>query len=114
MFADLNLDGTNAGNLSEPDGDRDRITFTGDDVTDNHTSICFGLGSDGGWGTAVDVVIDDNRIHDCGRLPATNHDHGIYVESTRDAVITTTTSTTTPTAASSSTRTPRARRSRTT
>ena len=23
----------------------------------------------------------DNRIHDCGRLPATNHDHGIYVVS---------------------------------
>ena len=23
--------------------------------------------------------IEANRIHDCGRLPATNHDHGIYV-----------------------------------
>ena len=88
VFADLNLDGTNAGNLSSPMVTGDRITFTGNDVTDNHTSICFGLGSDGGWGTAVDVVIDNNRIHDCGRLPATNHDHGIYVESTRNAVIT--------------------------
>jgi parallel beta-helix repeat protein len=88
VFADLNLDGTNSGNLSSPMVAGDRITFTGNDVTDKHTSICFGLGSDSGWGTAVDVVIDSNRIHDCGRLPATNHDHGIYVESTRNAVIT--------------------------
>ena len=88
VFADLNLDGTNSGNLSSPMVAGDRITFTGNDVTDKHTSICFGLGSDSGWGTAVDVVIDNNRIHDCGRLPATNHDHGIYVESTRNAVIT--------------------------
>ncbi|HEX3268492.1 MAG TPA: right-handed parallel beta-helix repeat-containing protein [Gaiellaceae bacterium] len=88
VFADLNLVGTNADNLSSPMVAGDRITFTGNDVTDNHTSICFGLGSDSGWGTAVDVVIDNNRIHDCGRLPATNHDHGIYVESTRNAVIT--------------------------
>ncbi len=88
VFADLNLDGTNPDNLSSPMVAGDRITFTGNDVTDHHTSICFGLGSDSGWGTAVDVVIDGNRIHDCGRLPATNHDHGIYVESTRNAVIT--------------------------
>ena len=87
VFADLNLDGTNASNLPSPMVAGDRITFTGNDVTDNHTSICFGLGS-AGWGTAVDVVIDGNRIHDCGRLPATNHDHGIYVEATRNAVIT--------------------------
>jgi parallel beta-helix repeat protein len=86
-FADLNLDGTNSSNLSSPMVTGDRITFTGNDVTDNHTSICFGLGS-AGWGTAVDVVIDNNRIHDCGRLPATNHDHGVYVESTRNAAIT--------------------------
>ena len=88
VFADLNLDGMNPDNLSSPMVAGDRITFTGNDVTDDHTSICFGLGSDSGWGTAVDVVIDGNRIHDCGRLPATNHDHGIYVESTRNAVIT--------------------------
>jgi nitrous oxidase accessory protein NosD len=25
-------------------------------------------------------VISHNRIHDCGELPATNHDHGVYVE----------------------------------
>ena len=61
VFADLNLDGTNSGNLSSPMVAGDRITFTGNDVTDKHTSICFGLGSDSGWGTAVDVVIDNNR-----------------------------------------------------
>ena len=25
------------------------------------------------------MVIERNRIHDCGELPATNHQHGIYV-----------------------------------
>ena len=25
------------------------------------------------------MVIEGNRIHDCGELPAANHDHGIYV-----------------------------------
>jgi hypothetical protein len=39
VFADLNLDGTNAGNLSSPMVTGDRITFTGNDITDNHTSI---------------------------------------------------------------------------
>ena len=89
VVADLNLDGTNASNLPSPTVDGDRVTFTGNDVTDDHTGICFDLGSVS-WGTAVDVVLDGNRIHDCGRLPygSTNHDHGIYVESTRHAVIT--------------------------
>jgi len=89
VVADLNLDGTNASNLPSPTVDGDRVTFTGDDVTDDHTGICFDLGSTT-WGTAVDVVLDGNRIHDCGRLPygSTNHDHGIYAESTRGAVIT--------------------------
>ena len=89
VVSDLALDGRNAGNLPSPTVDADRVTFTRDDVTDGHTSICFSIGSLG-WGTAHDVVLDGNRIHDCGRLPygSTNHDHGIYVESARGTVIT--------------------------
>jgi parallel beta-helix repeat protein len=89
IFADLALDGRNASDLPSPTVDADSVTFAHDDVTDGHTGICFSIGSLG-WGTAHDVVLDGNRIHDCGRLPygSTNHDHGIYVESARGTVIT--------------------------
>jgi parallel beta-helix repeat protein len=89
VVSDLALDGQNASNLPSPTVNADRVTFARDDVTDGHTGICFSIGSVG-WGTAHDVVLDGNRIHDCGRLPygSTNHDHGIYVESARGTVIT--------------------------
>jgi parallel beta-helix repeat protein len=32
-------------------------------------------------------VIERNRIHDCGRRPATNHDHGVYVAEAAGGVI---------------------------
>jgi parallel beta-helix repeat protein len=34
------------------------------------------------------VVIHGNRIHGCGALPPTNHQHGIYAEATTGASIT--------------------------
>src|SRR5436190_1331207 len=33
------------------------------------------------------VAIERNRIHGCGRLPATNHEHGIYLAQSRGAVV---------------------------
>jgi parallel beta-helix repeat protein len=89
VLADLNLNGASASNLPSPTVDADRVTLTGNDITDGHTGICLAIGSVD-WGTAHDVVVDGNRIHDCGRLPygSTNHDHGIYVESARGLVIT--------------------------
>ena len=33
-------------------------------------------------------MIERNRIHNCGELPATNHHHGIYVEASDGARIT--------------------------
>ena len=61
-----------------PTVNADDATFRRNDVTNNHRSICFDLGHPD-WGRADDTRIELNRIHDCGRLPATNHDHGIYV-----------------------------------
>jgi parallel beta-helix repeat protein len=86
VFSNLDLNGNTSG-LPSPTVNGDRITFAGNDVTNDHTAICFDLGSVDGYGTAIDVVIDGNRIHDCGKLPATNHDHGIYVEKSRNARI---------------------------
>ena len=62
-------------------------TFRANDVTNHHTTICFILGSDT-YGRARDTVIERNRIHNCGELPATNHHHGIYVEASDGARIT--------------------------
>jgi hypothetical protein len=87
LVSGLNLDGRNGGRLPSPTVNGDRIVFRENDVTNYHTGICFLLGSTMGWGTAQDVVLEGNRIHDCGRLPATNHEHGVYVESTRSAEI---------------------------
>lgn len=87
VISNLYLDGRNAAGLPSPTVNGDRATFTSDDVTNYNTGICFVLGSPDQWGVAVAVVIQNSRIHNCGQLPATNHEHGIYVESTRDAVI---------------------------
>jgi nitrous oxidase accessory protein NosD len=82
----LDLDGTNDQRLPSPTVNGDDVTFTGNDITNNHTSICFVLGSDT-YGRARRTLIQSNRIHDCGELPATNHHHGIYVEASDDAKI---------------------------
>ena len=39
------------------------------------------------WGMANRVKLAWNRIHNCGRIPPTNHDHGIYVEGAQRTVI---------------------------
>ena len=36
---------------------------------------------------AANVVIENNNIHDCGVLPALNHQHGIYVAAARNLII---------------------------
>jgi parallel beta-helix repeat protein len=86
--SNLNLDGRNSGNLPSPTVDGDNITFSGNDVTNRNTTICFNIGSvNPQWGRAHNVVIANNRIHNCGILPAQNHDHGIYVEASDNLVI---------------------------
>jgi parallel beta-helix repeat protein len=82
----LELDGRNPQGQPSPTVNGEHIEFVGNDVTNGHTGICFDLGHPL-YGTARDVTIRDNRIHDCGRLPPTNHDHGIYVGLARDTRI---------------------------
>jgi parallel beta-helix repeat protein len=84
VVAGLRLDGRNADRAPSPTVAADRVTFSDNDVTNGHTGICFTLGYED---PAVGIVLQHNRIHDCGRLPATNKEHGIYVERTRGARI---------------------------
>jgi Right handed beta helix region len=65
--------------LPSPTVNADHVVFQDDDVTNRHQGICFNLGYPG-YGRPQGVVIQRNRIHDCGRIdPVTNHEHGIYV-----------------------------------
>jgi parallel beta-helix repeat protein len=87
-FEQLELDGRDApacdpgatcDQLPSPTVNGDHVTFQDNEVTNHHVAICFNLGHPG-YGRPQGVVIQRNRIHDCGRLnPVSNHDHGIYV-----------------------------------
>jgi parallel beta-helix repeat protein len=83
----LNLNGRS----SNPDAPSPQIfasdvVFRGNDVTNENTAICFDLGLPG-WGRPQNVVIEKNNIHNCGKLPAAGHDHGIYLAYSDHAVI---------------------------
>ena len=54
------------------------ISLVADDVTNENTHNCIIIGSLA-WGRAYGTVIEHSRIHNCGALPATNQEHGIYV-----------------------------------
>jgi parallel beta-helix repeat protein len=79
VISRLHLDGRNDRRLPSPTVNADRVSFKRVEVTNHHTGICFVLGSRE-YGAADGTRIEASRIHDCGRLPTTNHDHGIYVE----------------------------------
>jgi len=65
----------------------DNVVLRSNEITNDNSTICFTIGSASGWGRAYDTLIEDNSIHHCGRLPASNYDHGLYVEASTDAVI---------------------------
>ena len=75
--ANLNLNGRNPGKWPSPAVSADHVVFEGNDVTNDHTGICFLLGT---ATPARFTLIRNNRIHDCGELPATNRHEGIYVQ----------------------------------
>ena len=85
--SDLDIDGRSSYNLG-PMVFAAYATFDNVDVTNYHTGICFILGAvDPAYGRAVNTVIENSRIHDCGQLPAKNGDHGIYVAHSDGAII---------------------------
>jgi hypothetical protein len=72
--------------LPSPTVHGDDVTFAHNDVTNHHKGICLLLGTPGS-GRAYRTKIVSNHIHDCGRIPSTNYDHGIYNESSTGAQI---------------------------
>ncbi len=82
----LHLDGTNSLRLPSPTVNAQHARFVGNDVTNARSGICFSLGHER-YGIAEDVAIVRNRIHDCGRLPPTNHEHGVYLSMARRTLL---------------------------
>jgi hypothetical protein len=79
----LYLDGRNRLEVPSPVVNGEHILFVDNDVTNDHTAICFALGNER-YGIARHVTIQRNRVHDCGTLPATNLEQGVYVAVARD------------------------------
>jgi len=88
VFDGLVLNGRTSGARVSPDVQGDRVIFRNNDITNDNTAICLHIGSNIGSGIAYNVVVDSNRIFRCGRMPATNFDHGIYVNHAYDTRIT--------------------------
>jgi hypothetical protein len=75
----LHLDGVNDEHLQSPMIDANYVTFSYDDVTDEHTGICFGIGSPT-WGWATGTLVTHDRVHGCGQMTRTdNYQHGFYI-----------------------------------
>jgi Right handed beta helix region len=80
----LSLDGANPTHLESPMVDGNHDTFSYDDVTNDHTGVCFGIGS-AQWGWATGTVVTHSRIHDCGQMtPGDNYQHGFYIGAASD------------------------------
>jgi parallel beta-helix repeat protein len=75
----LTLDGSTGRGMSLPSPTINGANFTlrDSDVT-NRNGICV-TPTDYKRLIPTSFLIERNRIHDCGRRPRTNHDHGIYV-----------------------------------
>ena len=86
VVENLSLDGRNEDDLPSPTVNADKAVFRGNDVTNGHTAICFVIGDDR-FGKSDGTMLEGNRIHDCGQLPATNHEHGVYVAYARGTTI---------------------------
>ena len=84
----LDLNGVTVPGVPSPQVNANHTTFLDVDVTNEHTGTCFVLGGSADtYGVASDTTIAWSRIHDCGALPRTHLDHGIYLAHTRGATI---------------------------
>lgn len=77
------IDGRNASRHPSPLILGNRVTLSYNEITTHNDGICLTIGAYN-WATIVaqDVTVAHNRIHNCGRLPSNNQEHGIYVQNT--------------------------------
>jgi parallel beta-helix repeat protein len=88
VVEDLVLDGRNARSVVGPLIYADGVVLRDNNISNgNSQSSCVHLDSYPGSPAPRGVVIEGNRIHDCGKLPATNKNHGIYVGDAQGTVI---------------------------
>ena len=90
----LNLDGSagprcgaaNCGTLPSPTINAPDVVIADNDIQSPGSGICVHPRA---WGRQRPdrFRIERNRIHDCGRRPPTEHDHGIYVADGRGGLI---------------------------
>jgi parallel beta-helix repeat protein len=83
----LKLNGDGGASTIGPRIYADRVTLRDNEITNQHTDICVQVGSWYDGPPPERVVIARNRIHDCGELPSTNKDHGIYLSEARNAIV---------------------------
>jgi parallel beta-helix repeat protein len=95
---DLDLNGANtlmvpavneSNSLPSPMINGDHAEFVGNDVTNDRAGICFLVGHED-WGIPTGTLIQNNRVHDCGRWlsdPRANHHHGVYVGAARETKV---------------------------
>jgi parallel beta-helix repeat protein len=81
-ISNLNLNGRNSGNLPSPTINGDDVVIRDNDITTGQTAgSCVHPTPYNGL-VPERVVIVRNRIHNCGALPSTNLEHGIYYNAT--------------------------------
>ncbi|MDQ6775638.1 MAG: right-handed parallel beta-helix repeat-containing protein [Actinomycetota bacterium] len=88
-IADLYIDTKGTGEVGvQIMGQGDQLT--GNDITNGNTpGSCIILGSDTGYGRAVNPLVEGNVVHQCGHNPGDPfEDHGVYVDNTVGAIVT--------------------------
>jgi parallel beta-helix repeat protein len=83
----MKLDGRGGESPIGPRIYADGFVLRGNRITNGHTSICVQISRYYSDPAPRGVKIKRNRIHDCGELPSTNKDHGIYVSEAKNTVI---------------------------
>jgi nitrous oxidase accessory protein NosD len=83
----LTLDGRNKRNYFNPIIYADDAVLRDNEITNEHTTNCVHVARYFDAPPPKGVVIEDNNIHDCGRLPSHNQQHGVYIAAARDLTI---------------------------
>jgi parallel beta-helix repeat protein len=79
VIKNLTLDGRSDPTFVSPLIYANGAVLRNNEITNGHTDTCILINTYYDRPPPAGVVIEGNRIHDCGRLPATNLEHGIYV-----------------------------------